>query len=150
MTYLSPTSYLPTRVYPPLPSFFAQVLLTRTQLCRLADLDAHLASKTNAGASLPWVDVSMQFAKQCVLERLGGWDDFGSIFDVLGKAAQRHSTQVARQVREMPKSSRSHAILFGSSIHRRNREKEKSRNENGSRAAHLFMNLLWPDPAPEG
>jgi len=91
------------------------VLLTRTQLCRLSDLDTHLASKTNAGATLPWVDVSMQFAKQCVLERLGGWDDFGSIFDVLGKAAQRHSTQVARQVTKFMEELRQAAAQLAAS-----------------------------------
>jgi CCR4-NOT transcription complex subunit 1 len=74
------------------------VLLARTQLCRLADLDAHLAAKTSGGASLPWVDVAMQFAKQCVLERVAGWADLGAIFDALGQAAQRHAAPVARKV----------------------------------------------------
>jgi hypothetical protein len=66
------------------------VLLVRVRLCTLLDLDLHIANKTNAGQSLPWVELAMQFVRHCVVDRIGQWNDFGNIFDALGKAAQRH------------------------------------------------------------
>lgn len=66
------------------------VLLAKVKLVRVQDLDAHLAAKTSGGQLQPWVDLAMAFVRQCVAERVGGWRDFGQIFDALGKAAQRH------------------------------------------------------------
>jgi CCR4-NOT transcription complex subunit 1 len=66
------------------------ILLMRAKVCRIQELDMHIAVKMNGGAALVWVEFAMLFVRQCVVERVGLWSDFGNIFDMLGKAAQRH------------------------------------------------------------
>ena len=62
----------------------------RVKICRVQDLDLHIAVKMNAGQSGPWVDFAMVFLHECLMQRLAVWQDFHNIFDALGKAAQRH------------------------------------------------------------
>jgi len=66
------------------------ILLVRAKVCHIQELDMHVAVKMNGGAALLWVEFAMMFVRQCVVERVGLWSDFGNIFDMLGKAAQRH------------------------------------------------------------
>jgi CCR4-NOT transcription complex subunit 1 len=69
--------------------------------------------KTQGGQSLPWVDAAMSLVRQCVLERTALWSDFGSIFDALGKAAQRNPQGVARKIHKFVEDLKSAAAQLG-------------------------------------
>ena len=90
------------------------VLLVRTKLCSVSEVDAHLGLKMNQGAATPWVDLGMAFVRQCVVERLGAWSDFGSVFDALGKAAQRHG--MTRKINKFMDELRAAAALSASQL----------------------------------
>ena len=82
------------------------MLLVRFKLCRMPDLDVHIAVKMNGGTNLPWVDFAMVFAKHCILERVGQWGDFGNVFDGLGKAAHQRPG-LARKISKFMEDLRS-------------------------------------------
>ena len=44
-------------------------LLMRVKICRVQDLDLHIAVKMNAGQSGPWVDFAMVFLHECLTTR---------------------------------------------------------------------------------